>query len=129
VRYHDLYPGVDWELSGAGGQLSSRLIARRPSDLAPVRWRIQGADDLALNGDALHLTTALGTFALPLPTAISADGAPLPFARLRASLYGSDLAHPFAGTNPAGAGPLKPAGGEAPQAAEDLIYSRMNRIS
>jgi hypothetical protein len=120
ARYRNLYPGVDLELSGANGTLSSKLIARRPADLWPVRMRVQGADDLALAEGSLNLATALGTFALPLPLAQTTDSAALPFADMAPSLQGSDVAHPFAGANPAA-----PAGGDTPQAVNGLEYSRL----
>ncbi|MEO7910867.1 MAG: SBBP repeat-containing protein, partial [Roseiflexaceae bacterium] len=125
VRYRELYPGVDLELSGANGQLASRLIARHPADLKPVHMRVQGADDLALADDALHLTTALGTFALPLPRAVSLDGTALTFAGLAPSLHGADVANPFAGGNSAGTGTTPPMSNDAPQAVNGLEYSRL----
>lgn len=120
VRYRDLYPGVDLELSGANGALSSRLVARRPADLWPVRLRVQGADDLALAEGRLHLATALGTFALPLPLAQAADGAALRFAGMAPSVQGYEITHPFANAPSAA-----PAGGTAPQAVNGLEYSRL----
>lgn len=68
VRYVDLYPGVDLELTGEAGRWAWRLVCRAncQSSLQNVRLRIEGADELALEGDALHLSTAVGEFNLPL---------------------------------------------------------------
>jgi hypothetical protein len=45
VRYVDLYPGIDLELSGEGGRLEPRIIAREGADASQVRLRAEGADD------------------------------------------------------------------------------------
>jgi uncharacterized protein YijF (DUF1287 family) len=74
ARYHDLYPGVDLELSGDCGQLSWRLVVKdseaasqlipRPSRLANVRLRLEGADwdnfvlpVVAADGSLIDLST------------------------------------------------------------------------
>jgi hypothetical protein len=71
VRYEELYPGVDLEITSQNGQLAPRLVVREHSSLRNVRLRVEGADDLALEGNYLHLTTPLGDFALPL---VSVEG-------------------------------------------------------
>ena len=43
LRYRDLYPGVDLELTGADGRLGPRLVAHSSADLAAVRLQIDGA--------------------------------------------------------------------------------------
>lgn len=65
VRYLDLYPGVDMEVAGDGGQLVLRLITQ--SDIRPseVRLRVEGADGVDLGDDGLLLHTILGQVALP----------------------------------------------------------------
>jgi hypothetical protein len=68
VRYEELYPGVDLEITSQNGQLAPRLVVREHSSLQSVRLRVEGADDLALEGNTLRLATPLGDFALPLPT-------------------------------------------------------------
>jgi hypothetical protein len=67
VRYVDLYPGLDWEITSQNGRLVQRLVARDPSSLQNVRLRVAGAGDLTLDGNDLRFTTALGALALPLP--------------------------------------------------------------
>ncbi|MBN2547987.1 MAG: SBBP repeat-containing protein, partial [Anaerolineales bacterium] len=71
VRYKDLYPGIDLEVSGESGQVVQRLVVRAGADLSAVRLRVEGADDVELfssigGGKGLHLTTAVGEFSLPL---------------------------------------------------------------
>jgi hypothetical protein len=73
VRFIDLYPGIDLEVTGDGHRLVQRLICREncPENLAQVRLRIEGAQAAAL---AVHrggqtevaLDTPAGRLDLPL---------------------------------------------------------------
>jgi len=58
VRYVDLYPGIDLELTGEQGGLAPRLATRPGADLSVVRLRLEGAGAVAVEGGALRLTTA-----------------------------------------------------------------------
>ncbi len=79
VRYVDLYPGVDLEITGQDNHWTWRLVAKTPSPALPlpgggsegggVRLRVEGADDVTLDGATLRLSTAVGDLALPLPAA------------------------------------------------------------
>ena len=94
VRYVDLYPGVDLEITSEGGQMVQRLAARPGADLSAVQLRVEGADAVAVDGDALRLSTAAGEVALPL---LRADGTQM--ARLQVQPRGAqafDVAAPFA---------------------------------
>ncbi|MCB0201011.1 MAG: SBBP repeat-containing protein [Anaerolineae bacterium] len=62
VRYVDLYPGVDLEISAAG----ARLAALPGADLDAVTLRVEGAGAATLDGDTLRLSTAAGDVLLPL---------------------------------------------------------------
>ncbi len=66
VRYVDLYPGIDLELAGEGGRVVPRLVVRPGADLRVVRLRVEGAEEVKVEGDSLRLETALGEFTLPL---------------------------------------------------------------
>jgi hypothetical protein len=79
VRYVDLYPGVDLEVTGDGGRWAWQLLCRADcqSALQRVRLRVDGADALGLDGDELHVTTALGEYALPLLQVVGAADASL----------------------------------------------------
>ncbi|MCB0256851.1 MAG: SBBP repeat-containing protein [Anaerolineae bacterium] len=66
VRYVDLYPGVDLELTGEDGQLALRLAARTDADLSAVRLRVGGADAVTVDEDHLRLATAAGAIDFPL---------------------------------------------------------------
>ena len=62
MRYVDLYPGIDLVM---GDQANFwRLDARAGADTGAVRLRVEGADGLALDGNDLQLSTALGQISL-----------------------------------------------------------------
>ena len=70
VRYLDLYPGVDLEVTGEKGRWMWQLVVqddRADPQLANVRLRVEGPDALALDGNRLRITTAVDDFVLPLP--------------------------------------------------------------
>jgi hypothetical protein len=67
LRYVDLYPGVDLEITGEEGRWDWRLVIRNSQfEISDVRLRVDGADGLVLDRDRLRLTTAVGDLALPL---------------------------------------------------------------
>jgi uncharacterized repeat protein (TIGR01451 family) len=74
VRYVDLYPGVDLEVTGSDGRWSWGLVCRAgcATALQSVRLQVEGAETASLGGGYLHLDTAVGDVALPL---LAADGA------------------------------------------------------
>jgi hypothetical protein len=69
VRYVDLYPGVDLEVTSEGGHWTWHF-AVRDSQLAVSNMRlwVEGVDALALDSNRLCLTTSIGDFTLPLLT-------------------------------------------------------------
>jgi len=84
VRYVDLYPGVDLEVSSERGHWMWRLVlrdSRRGSQLANVHLQVEGADSLVLDSDCLRLRTAAGGITLPLLAVEGAmpDGQPTTF--------------------------------------------------
>jgi len=81
VRYVDLYPSMDLEITGEGGHWAWRLVNRQspPSNLpSGIRLRVEGADNLDLDGDRMLLTTAIGHLSLPLLTVAGAAPASQP---------------------------------------------------
>ncbi|MBX2999162.1 MAG: SBBP repeat-containing protein [Caldilineaceae bacterium] len=112
VRYMDLYPGLDLEVSGEGGRWSWRLAADRVSSasLSAVTLQVEGAEGLALSEDALHLATAVGEYSLPLVQGLEGIGGPA------ASIVGSNQIHqPFVHAARASL--------PAPRAASSLAYA------
>lgn len=66
VRYHDLYSGIDLELSSLQGHLVPRLIVRDGADLNAVHLRVEGVNAVTTDGDALQIETSSGNWSLPL---------------------------------------------------------------
>jgi hypothetical protein len=66
VRYKDLYPGIDLELTSENGCLMQQIVARPGANPNAVALRVDGAGALTLDGDRLRLATALDDFTLPL---------------------------------------------------------------
>jgi hypothetical protein len=107
VRYRDLYPGLDLEITGEGGQWSWRLIcdaqncgARCQQSAVSdqhVTLRVEGADAAAVDDTGLRLSTAAGDLALPLLTAERANVERANVERLDAQAL--EVVAPFAVTN------------------------------
>ena len=75
VRYVDLYPGLDLEVTAENGQVVRRLMAKDDAgvqSLADVRLRIEGAEGLALDGAVVRAATPLGDVAVPLLEVVQA---------------------------------------------------------
>ncbi|MBN1921670.1 MAG: SBBP repeat-containing protein, partial [Anaerolineae bacterium] len=69
VRYVDLYPGIDLEVTSEGGQFVQRLHVQPGADLSQVKVRVEGAEAVELAGtESLRLSTAVGDYILPLLT-------------------------------------------------------------
>ncbi|MBI3734395.1 MAG: SBBP repeat-containing protein [Chloroflexi bacterium] len=117
VRYRDLYPGLDLELSGEGGRLQPRLVAHPGADPSVVRLRLEGAEMMQLDGEQLRLTTAVGAYALPLLALVDTAGAPLE-TNSAARIEGTEVAVPFARPPAMAARAAAPSSGTA-----DLLYS------
>ena len=68
VRYVDLYPGVELEISGVGGRWTWRLNPRNSQALENVKLQVEGSENVLVDGGFLHLTTAAGDVKTPLLT-------------------------------------------------------------
>lgn len=127
VRYVDLYPGLDLEITSDRGQLVQRLVfkneavaAQAMADLSPlagVRLQVEGAEAAALDETGLRLTTALGEVVLPLLQPVNADGLPLILPVTTAEVQGLEIIAPFS------AAPLPPDLPAFTAAAGNLAYS------
>jgi hypothetical protein len=88
VRYRDLYPGIDLELSGGDGQWQPRLVAEPGAEVGVVRLRIEG------NGDAVEETGELAllqTYPLhPFPASATSP-AHTPSGLIYSTFLGGDL--------------------------------------
>jgi len=67
VRYVDLYPGIDLEVTSKDGQFVQRLHAQPGADLSQVKMRVEGAEAVEFTETGnLRLSTAVGDYTLPL---------------------------------------------------------------
>lgn len=69
VRYVDLWPGVDLEITSEQGEVRQRFVAHSDVEPQMVRLKVAGAGAGVQRGQALHLATAVGDIVLPLPLA------------------------------------------------------------
>jgi len=136
VRYVDLYPGVDLEVTGEEGRWSWRLVVRPDgvgahgrTPLQDVRLRVEGADGVELlpppevgreaGGEGLLLHTAVGDLVLPLLAVVQEDGTPLLLER-GPQVQGDEVVSPFGPAGAAVSGPLSAAALDTPG---DLLYA------
>ncbi|MCX7841215.1 MAG: hypothetical protein N2559_17390, partial [Anaerolineae bacterium] len=100
VRYKDLYPGIDLEITSENGRIVQRLVARTGANVNAVRLRVEGADALALDADRVQMHTPLGRFTLPLLQGVTSEGQSLTRAD-KPTLVGKEISAPFATTRAA----------------------------
>jgi len=66
VRYIDIYPNVDLEISGAGGHWDWRFIKHGDFPISSISLQVEGMDSVAIEGDKLQITTGIRDYSLPL---------------------------------------------------------------
>ncbi|MBI2863898.1 MAG: SBBP repeat-containing protein [Chloroflexi bacterium] len=126
VRYKDLYPGIDLEVTGEGGRLVQRVIASAESNPGSVRLRAEGADEVDLAVGGVRLKTAIGEFTLPLLSfsgRMDASGSnPAQPAAFSPQVDGNTIAAPFRVASTSGR-PSAKGQTDAVPAASDLAYA------
>ena len=122
VRYLDLYPGIDLELSASNGQLTPRLIVHPGANLSVVELQIDNAERLEISAEDLLIDTIIGTIHLPLFSLV-ADTSNVNFSPLSPPrVEGNIISWPFTSQEPASPG--SPAAPDTPaDDPTDLIYS------
>ena len=67
VRYVDLYPGIDLEVTGRDGRWEWSLVPRAGATQPDqtIRFRVDGADRVAVDGASVRIVTSVGVFLLP----------------------------------------------------------------
>jgi len=128
VRYINVYPGIDMEITGENGRLVQRLVARPGADLGAVRLRVEGAEEVALlpspdvgrgaGDEGLLLRTALGDFTLPLFQVEGGSAEPAQVQQVDSLAF--EVSHPFTAGNEAVSAPSSIV---HPQQAVSLVYS------
>lgn len=76
VRFENVYPGIDWELSSDGGTFCQRLVVEPGADVGLARLRVEGADALAVDDRMLVMDTTGRHVSLPLLSVVAAHGSP-----------------------------------------------------
>jgi RHS repeat-associated protein len=103
VRYRDVYPGLDLEITAESGAWGWRLapsssLRASPRTLGPalseVRLRVEGADSLTLDPDRLLISTSIRQVSLPLLGIATTAVAPDSLGR-SPRLNGTDLEFPY----------------------------------
>lgn len=75
VRYVDLYPGLDLEVTSESGRWAWRMVRKDAlAKLDAVKLRVEGAEAVRLESGMLVIDAALGTMALPLLEALEVLG-------------------------------------------------------
>jgi hypothetical protein len=126
IRYVDLYPGIDLEMTDENGNWAWRLITQNSSTISvddhsflqDVRLRIDGTDEMILEGDHLRFGTPVGEFSFPLLQIVAADGTPLNIPDVNPAVEGSEIITPFSTAQLLPSPLFVP-----PQDASDLVYS------
>lgn len=79
VRYVDLYPGIDLELSSKQGVPMQRLVVRdaRRANLEQVVLKIEGSEGLQLSENGVLIGTRFGLYQLPFFEIVSDNGTAL----------------------------------------------------
>lgn len=67
VRYVNVYPGVDLEITSENGQMVQRFRTQPGAELPVVQMRVEGADAAIVDDGYLRLNSIAGEYALPLP--------------------------------------------------------------
>jgi YD repeat-containing protein len=100
IRYVNLYPGLDLEISASEGEWTWQLVRNGRGALSPrvleaqtiaFRMRIDGVDNLHAEAGLIRATTGLGDVAFPLPGLRSSDGNPAPQNRQPARIRGNEV--------------------------------------
>lgn len=94
VRYENLYPGIDLEITSEHGRMVQRVVSRPGANLKKVRLMVEGADQIALDGGRLRLSSAVGEYTMPL---LQVDGTTKPNL-LRPTVKDNQVSLPFTET-------------------------------
>ena len=122
VRYLDLYPGIDLELSAPAGRITPHLIVHPGADLSAVKLQIDHAEPVAVSAENLEIDTNIGSVSLPLLSLVTA-GSYIPIAPPSSAQIEGNIVHqPF--TSQDTVAPENLADLETPaNDPNDLIYS------
>jgi YVTN family beta-propeller protein len=110
VRYVDLYPGVDLEISSENGRLIQQLVlrdsevgtAQSVNLLQQIRLQVEGAETIEVDERGkVQVNTALDQFSLPLLQVVDANGQPIELATAQPKVTAAgEVTTPFASPLP-----------------------------
>ncbi len=95
VRYENLYPGIDLEISTQQGYTIPRFMVRNPAlgGMEQIHISVDGAAQVHLGVDGITVETTLGNYQLPLFEIVDLAGKPIPTPD--PILTDSTIIHPF----------------------------------
>ncbi|MCL5959745.1 MAG: SBBP repeat-containing protein, partial [Chloroflexi bacterium] len=115
VRYVDIYPGIDLEVTSENGHLVQRMVTKRKANLEAVRLRVEGADSLEVKEGRVQVKTAIGTLDVPGLKVQGTDGSIAAQAAKGPEVNGNVVIRPFSTS--------QPDSGLSAFSATDLLYS------
>ena len=110
VRYEAIYPGVDLEITGSGGAIAPRFVARASADVASLlkaALSVEGADSVACEGGVIRCRTSMGDISVPLFGVVSASDDSDLSGGTSPETRGCTVARPFARMSRSGANAVK----------------------
>ncbi|MBN1221087.1 MAG: SBBP repeat-containing protein [Anaerolineae bacterium] len=124
VRYMDLYPGIDLEITGHDGQPALRLVQKDRAvstqnsiEVQDITLQVDGTEALSLDdAGRLQAATSLGQFTLPLLKIADAE-AQIAQAGLAPTIAGNIVTHPLSAASTPNDFPAQIA------SVSDLVYS------
>ena len=100
IRYVNLYPGLDLEISASEGEWTWQLVRNGRGALSPrvleaqtvaFRMRIEGVDNLRVEAGLVRATTDVGEVGFPLPDLRNSDGSAAAQNRQPARIRGNEV--------------------------------------
>ncbi len=95
IRYKDLYPGIDLELTSLDGRFTPRFVVRDRAKVDAIRLRLDGVGKLEMSSQIVKANTELGSVTLPTFQIIDKKGKPLndlsSFARIENAEFNPSL--------------------------------------
>ena len=84
VRYIDLYPGIDLEITSENGHISPRMVLKPSGDINNVQMSVEGGDEINLlpspnttSEMGISISTLVGPIIFPLIDIIDTNGKPI----------------------------------------------------
>lgn len=66
VRYVDIYPNIDLEVSSTDGYIVPRFVAKDGAELSMIQLTLNGAEEASVADNILTIQTAIGELTLPM---------------------------------------------------------------